>query len=68
MEPLRMTPHFRNHPSQEVCLVALGTVTKVIAVTVRPSLRVWFSHTLKVINIINMYVLRVKNFDYHCSF
>lgn len=47
MEPLRMTPHFRNHPSQDVCLVALGTVTKVIAVTVRPSLRVWFSHTLR---------------------
>ncbi|KFM79086.1 Vacuolar protein sorting-associated protein 8-like protein, partial [Stegodyphus mimosarum] len=47
VEPLRMTPHFRNHPSQEVCLVALGTVTKVIAVTVRPSLRVWFTHALR---------------------
>ncbi|KAG8190625.1 hypothetical protein JTE90_017889 [Oedothorax gibbosus] len=47
IEPLRMTPHFRNHPSQEVCLVALGTVTKVIAVTVQPSLRVWFTHALR---------------------
>ncbi|GFT81859.1 vacuolar protein sorting-associated protein 8 homolog [Nephila pilipes] len=47
LEPLRMTPHFRSHPSQEVCLVALGTVTKVIAVTVRPSLRVWFTHALR---------------------
>ncbi|XP_067145381.1 vacuolar protein sorting-associated protein 8 homolog isoform X3 [Centruroides vittatus] len=46
-EPLRLSPEFRNHPSQEVCLVALGTVTKLIVVTVRPSLQVWFTHPLR---------------------
>lgn len=46
-EPLRLSPDFRNHPSQEVCLVALGTVTKLIVVTVRPSLQVWFTHSLR---------------------
>ncbi|XP_054917170.2 vacuolar protein sorting-associated protein 8 homolog isoform X3 [Dermacentor andersoni] len=47
MEPLHVSPEVARHPSQEVSLLALATVTKVIVVTVRPVLRVRFTHSLK---------------------
>lgn len=48
LEPLHVSPEVApRHPAQEVSLLALATVTKVIVVTVRPVLRVRFTHSLK---------------------
>ncbi|XP_064465584.1 vacuolar protein sorting-associated protein 8 homolog [Ornithodoros turicata] len=47
MEPLRVTQNFPDHPAQDLFLLALGTVTKVIVVTLRPVLRVRMTHPLK---------------------
>lgn len=47
VEPLRVGQEIRHHPAHDVSLLALGTVTKVIVVTVRPILRVRFTHPLK---------------------
>ncbi|XP_077501236.1 LOW QUALITY PROTEIN: vacuolar protein sorting 8 [Amblyomma americanum] len=47
VEPLRVSPEVARHPSQEVALLALATVTKVIVVSMRPVLRVRFTHSLK---------------------
>ncbi|XP_076368429.1 vacuolar protein sorting 8 isoform X2 [Tachypleus tridentatus] len=47
LEPLRMTVNFKHHFGQDVCLLALATVTKVIVVTIRPTLRVYFTQLLK---------------------
>ncbi|KAL3213300.1 hypothetical protein MRX96_035534 [Rhipicephalus microplus] len=47
MEPLHVSPEVSRHPAQEVSLLALATVTKVIVVTVRPVLRVRFTHSLR---------------------
>lgn len=48
LEPLHVSPEVSpRHPAQEVSLLALATVTKVIVVTVRPVLRVRFTHALR---------------------
>lgn len=48
LEPLHVSAEVSpRHPAQEVSLLALATVTKVIVVTVRPVLRVRFTHALR---------------------
>ncbi|GAB6028320.1 Vacuolar protein sorting-associated protein 8 [Chamberlinius hualienensis] len=39
--------HLKNHPLQDYCIVALATLSRVIVVSIRPSLKVHFTHTLK---------------------
>ncbi|XP_064646589.1 vacuolar protein sorting-associated protein 8 homolog isoform X2 [Lineus longissimus] len=47
IEPLHMNHTIKDHPMKDVLVLAMGTLSKVLVVTIRPKLKVIFSHALK---------------------
>uniref|UniRef100_K1R9K0 Vacuolar protein sorting-associated protein 8-like protein n=1 Tax=Magallana gigas TaxID=29159 RepID=K1R9K0_MAGGI len=47
VEPLHMNLTIKDHPMQDVMVVAMATLSKVLVVTLRPQLKVVFTHPLK---------------------
>ncbi|XP_069107470.1 vacuolar protein sorting-associated protein 8 homolog isoform X1 [Argopecten irradians] len=47
IEPLHMNLTIKDHPMQDVMVIAMATMSKVLLVTIRPQLKVFFTHQLK---------------------
>ncbi|PVD38848.1 hypothetical protein C0Q70_01472 [Pomacea canaliculata] len=47
IEPLHMNYTIKDHPMQDVMLLAMASLSKVLVVTLRPQLKVMFTHPLK---------------------
>ncbi|XP_074642624.1 vacuolar protein sorting-associated protein 8 homolog [Tubulanus polymorphus] len=47
IEPLHMNYQIKDHPMKDVLVLAMGTLSKVLVVTLRPKLKVMFMHPLK---------------------
>ncbi|XP_013387109.1 vacuolar protein sorting-associated protein 8 homolog isoform X2 [Lingula anatina] len=47
IEPLHMNYTIKDHPMKDVMILAMATFSKVLIVTLRPQLKVMFSHPLK---------------------
>ncbi|XP_064597923.1 vacuolar protein sorting-associated protein 8 homolog [Liolophura sinensis] len=47
VEPLHMNLTIKDHPMQDVMILAMGTLSKVLLVSLKPQLKVMFTHPLK---------------------
>lgn len=45
-EPLSLTSQFPNHSLSEKTIIALATISKVIVLTLKPAMKVLFTHSL----------------------
>nr|XP_019959101.1 PREDICTED: vacuolar protein sorting-associated protein 8 homolog [Paralichthys olivaceus] len=43
IEPLRAPPDFRDHPITHYCLLAMASLTKILVIGLKPSLKVWMT-------------------------
>ncbi|CAN9500124.1 unnamed protein product [Ophioblennius macclurei] len=43
IEPLRAPPDFREHPITHYCLLAMASLTKILVIGLKPSLKVWMT-------------------------
>uniref|UniRef100_A0A672HPB0 RING-type domain-containing protein n=1 Tax=Salarias fasciatus TaxID=181472 RepID=A0A672HPB0_SALFA len=43
VEPLRAPPDFRDHPITHYCLLAMASLTKILVIGLKPSLKVWMT-------------------------
>ena len=55
IEPLHMNHTIKDHPMKDVIILAMATLSKVLIVTLRPHLKVMFTHPLKVNEIMIMF-------------